>query len=113
MNLRPGQVSALDHLVKQKQDVILIAKTSFGKSLIFQYAPLLFKKNEQPGIALILMPLTLLQEEQAEKTRARLGAFGARCIVLNAVTDSANSRRAIAQGGYTHGKYLFLLFSLS
>jgi ATP-dependent helicase YprA (DUF1998 family) len=59
-NLREQQLEALEKLVKRKTDVILIAKTSFGKSLIFQLAPLLMADLREPGIALILMPLTLL-----------------------------------------------------
>jgi superfamily II DNA or RNA helicase len=35
LNLREQQLKALKKLVKRKTDVILIAKTLFGKSLIF------------------------------------------------------------------------------
>jgi hypothetical protein len=35
LNLRKQLLKALKKLVKRKTDVILIAKTSFGKSLIF------------------------------------------------------------------------------
>jgi superfamily II DNA or RNA helicase len=41
-NLRKQQLEALEKLVKYKTDVILIAKMSFGKSLIFPLAPLLY-----------------------------------------------------------------------
>jgi superfamily II DNA helicase RecQ len=78
----------LKKLVKRKTDVILIAKTSFGKSLIFQLAPLLMADLREPGIALILMPLTLLQQNQAENVKKRGVYFEARCIVLD--QDSHN-----------------------
>jgi hypothetical protein len=39
--LKDDQWRALDSLVYQKRDTILKAKTGFGKSLIFQLAPLL------------------------------------------------------------------------
>jgi ATP-dependent helicase YprA (DUF1998 family) len=82
-NLREQQLEALEKLVKRKTDVILIAKTSFGKSLIFQLAPLLMADPREPGIALILMPLTLLQQNQAENVKKRGAYLGARCIVLD------------------------------
>jgi superfamily II DNA helicase RecQ len=40
---------------------MLVAKTLFGKSLIFQLAPLLMSLLEEPGIVVILMPLTHLE----------------------------------------------------
>lgn len=64
-NLREQQLEALEELIEHRRDVMLIAKTSFGKSLIFQLAPLLMPKPTKPGIALILMPLTLLQQNQS------------------------------------------------
>jgi replicative superfamily II helicase len=85
-NLREQQLKALEKLVKRKTDVILIAKTSFGKSLIFQLAPLLIADPREPGIALI--PLTLLQQNQAENVKKRGAHLGARCIVLD--QDSHN-----------------------
>lgn len=62
---KPGQIEALKTLLCHKEDLILIAKTGYGKSLIFQAAPLVCLESG-PGICLILMPLTLLQEEQCE-----------------------------------------------
>jgi hypothetical protein len=50
------QLDALEKLLEHKTDVMLVAKTSFGKSLIFQLAPLLMPGPGEPGIALILMP---------------------------------------------------------
>jgi superfamily II DNA helicase RecQ len=81
-------LEALKKLVKRKTDVILIAKTSFGKSLIFQLTPLLMADPREPGIALILMPLTLIQQNQAENVKKRGAHLRARCIVLD--QDSHN-----------------------
>jgi ATP-dependent helicase YprA (DUF1998 family) len=83
LNLREQQLEALEKLVKRKTDVILIAKTSFGKSLIFQLTLLLMADPREPGIALILMPLTLLQQNQAENVKKRGAHIRARCIVLD------------------------------
>jgi ATP-dependent helicase YprA (DUF1998 family) len=74
-NLREQQVEALEKLVKRKTDVILIAKTSFGKSLIFQLAPLLMADLREPGIALIPMPLTLPQQNQAENVKREVSTL--------------------------------------
>ena len=45
------QLDALEKLLEHKTDVMLVAKTSFGKSLIFQLAPLLMPDPGEPGIA--------------------------------------------------------------
>lgn len=50
---RPMQVDAIWHLVFKKADLLLAAKTSFGKSVIFQATPLFCRG----GIAIIIIPL--------------------------------------------------------
>lgn len=52
--------SGIKALAIDQKDLILIAKTGWGKSMIFQSIPALRKG----GIALILMPLNLLEEDQ-------------------------------------------------
>jgi ATP-dependent helicase YprA (DUF1998 family) len=101
-NLRDQQLDALEKLIEHKIDVMLIAKTSFGKSLIFQLAPLLMPDPEELGIALILMPLTLLQQNQAENVIKRGAHLGAKCIVLDQDSNDRRNRRLIAEGKYTH-----------
>ena len=103
--LRDGQVDALEKLVEYKRDVILIAKTSFGKSLIFQLAPLVVPNPEELGIALILMPLTLLQQNQSDNVMKRGAHLGARCIVLDGDTNTTTVRKEIGSGKYTHGRH--------
>jgi hypothetical protein len=61
------QVQAIiRHLPYDKHDPILIAKTDFGKSIIFQARPLLIYE-ESKHTSLIITPL--LQEEQAENLK--------------------------------------------
>ena len=48
---REGQIRSLYYLCEDRRDVILVARTGFGKSVIFQLAPLL-----RPGICLIISP---------------------------------------------------------
>lgn len=57
--LHPKQLEAIQTLY-QKQDVILIARTGFDKSLIFQSLPLL----QKDGIALLIYPLSALEQDQ-------------------------------------------------
>ena len=61
--LHEAQVEAIWTLYYEKQDLILIAKTGFGKSLIFQLLPFMTGSS---GIGLILMTLKLLQAEQSD-----------------------------------------------
>ena len=57
---RPEQVEAIKTLAIDQKDLILIARTGWGKSMIFQSIPALRKGK----IALMLMPLNLLEEDQ-------------------------------------------------
>ena len=94
---RSGQIEAVRHLVFDKKDLILIAKTGYGKSLIFQTVPLI---RNPPGISLIIMPLTLLQEAQAERLNELQGISA---FVLNGESNTQPNRKAISEGAYTHG----------
>lgn len=59
--LQKAQVDAVWTLFYEQRDLLLLAKTGFGKSLIFQLLPFMF---EPTGVVIILMPLKLLQAEQ-------------------------------------------------
>lgn len=59
--LDEAQVDAIWTLFYEQRDLLLHAKTGFGKSLIFQLLPFM---TSPTGIVLILMPLKLLQVEQ-------------------------------------------------
>ena len=93
------QVEAIRHLLYDKRDLILIAKTGFGKSIIFQALPLIEEESKQAS--LIIMPLNLLQEEQAEKLKT---IPGAKPFILNGDTNTRKNRHEIGAGAYTHSK---------
>lgn len=90
------QIDAIQHLVNQRDDLILIAKTGWGKSLIFQCIPLL---HPDKNICLLIVPLNLLEEDQASHINEIDGC--AACI-LNATTNTAALRNKIKDGEYTH-----------
>jgi len=56
---RAGQIQAIRKLVIDRKDLILVAPTGWGKSVVFQATPAL-----AAGICLMIMPLTLLGEDQ-------------------------------------------------
>jgi len=56
---RTGQVEAIHRLIVDQKDLILIAPTGWGKSIVFQAVPAL-----RGGICIMIMPLTLLEEDQ-------------------------------------------------
>ena len=97
------QVEAIRHLLYDKRDLILIAKTGFGKSIIFQALPLIEEESKQAS--LIIMPLNLLQEEQAEKLKT---IPGAKPFILNGDTNTRKNRHEIGAGAYTHSKRNYL-----
>jgi superfamily II DNA helicase RecQ len=97
------QVEAIRHLLYDKRDLILIAKTGFGKSIIFQALPLIEEESKQAS--LIIMPLNLLQKEQAEKLKT---IPGAKPFILNGDTNTRKSLHEIGAGAYTHSKRNYL-----
>jgi superfamily II DNA helicase RecQ len=93
---RQKQIDAIWHLVFKKEDLLLTAKTSFGKSVIFQAAPLFCRG----GIGLIIIPLDRIGQEQCIKIQ-RLP--GARSVFINGRTDKTDAlAREIEMGVYTH-----------
>ena len=90
------QLQAIHHVLFQKSDFILIAKTEFRKSIIFQAASFI---EEQAGICLILMLLKALQDEQCEKLKH---IPFANPFVLNGDSNSKFNRKAVRVGQYTH-----------
>ena len=57
--LHSGQIDAIRSLAVDQLDLILIALTGWGKSVVFQVIPALWG-----GICLMIMPLNLLEEDQ-------------------------------------------------
>jgi hypothetical protein len=60
---KPEQLDALRWLLFKKRDLLLVAKTSFGKSVILQLFPCLIPD----AVALILLPLNAIRAEQFKK----------------------------------------------
>ena len=97
---RPEQLKAIQTLVIDRKDLILIAKTGFGKSLVFNSVPFI-----QGGVALIIMPLNAIEEGQ---TAALLQIKGhAKCspVILNGDSNTLELRADIQRGCYSHGSY--------
>ena len=95
INGKEKQIEVLYRLVVEKKDTILLAKTGFGKSILFQAPPMLSGGN---AIAIVLLPLLALQNEQKQK----LERIGARPFVLNGDTNTPGNRGNICRGQYTH-----------
>jgi superfamily II DNA helicase RecQ len=94
------QVDVIHQLMYELNDVIFVAKTGFGKSLIFQAAPLM--RDGVPQTCLIIMPLRAIQEQQ----HSTLSSIqGANPFVLNGDNNDNHTRRDIARGRYTHSTY--------
>ena len=74
-NPRDQQIEALRHLIFDRTDLILIARTSFGKSTVIQAFSLLLEH-----ITLVILPLNRIGKEQEGKIRA----LGGRPLALNA-----------------------------
>ena len=62
---QPGQLEVVNAIVEGNKDVILIAKTGYGKSMVFHSIPALVKNT----VAVILMPLNALQDDQIDSIR--------------------------------------------
>lgn len=93
---RKEQVRTLRRLIFGRSDVLLIARTGFGKSLIFHAYSILTGK-----ITLQLVPLTKLGDEQLEDIR-RL--HGARPCLIDAKNKAAEKQllAKVGDGQYTH-----------
>lgn len=94
---KPKQVEVMFSLAFERVDVILTAKTGFGKSLIFNALPAIIGHD---GIALIILPLLELEADQAGKLA---GVARCRPFVLNGDTNNSQNRHDIGAGKYTHG----------
>jgi superfamily II DNA helicase RecQ len=91
---REGQRNALHQLIYKGKDLILIAKTSFGKSMILQAVSILTCRL----ITLVVLPLDCIGQEQAEY----ITRIGGRPCLLNAKTISRKILADIQQEKYTH-----------
>ena len=88
---REKQIEVLYRLIVEKRDTILLAKTGFGKSIVFQAPSML---GCDGGVAIILLPLLALQVEQEQNLKSISG----RPFVLNGDTNSRANRERIRRG---------------
>ena len=79
LTLRPGQVQALQSLAEGK-DVVLVAETGYGKTLIFTGYNFLMPPAIRP-ITLIISPLVAIEQDQAEELKNRFGAYSSPVVL--------------------------------
>ena len=91
---REGQRDALHQLIYLRKSLILIAKTSFGKSMILQAVSCLLCKS----ISLVILPLDRIGVEQAEY----ISRIGGKPCFLNSDSISDEFLKDVAKGNYTH-----------
>ena len=91
---RPAQQEALHHLIFRRKDLILIAKTSFGKSLILQAVSVLLRKST----SIIMLPLDQIGHEQA----AYISRIGGKPCFLNRDTINDKLLKEVESGCFTH-----------
>jgi ATP-dependent helicase YprA (DUF1998 family) len=100
---KSGQVDALHRIVYGRKDLILIASTGFGKSLIFKAAPLIQLEKRQS--ILVILPLKAIEEEQHSSLATIEGASS---IVLDGNSNTSANLRRIGAGQFTHGMFTHL-----
>jgi superfamily II DNA helicase RecQ len=92
---RPGQIEGVWQIIFARRDLILIAKTSFGKSVLLQ-APSAIVPD---STSLLILPLDKIGEEQYEKI-ARFPQ--ARPCLLKQDTVTPMLLEDVKAGNYTH-----------
>jgi superfamily II DNA helicase RecQ len=91
---RKGQRDALRHLIYRRKDLILIAKTSFGKSMILQAVSILMQKS----ITLVILPLDQIGKDQMEY----ITRIGGNPCHLNTETLDSRLLSRIRKAEFTH-----------
>lgn len=94
--LHEEQIDAIYCLYYKSTDLLLLAKTGFAKSLVFQLLPFM---TPIPEVVLILMPLKLLQAEQCLSINSIPNGKG---LILNGKNNRKEVLQDAAKGGYTH-----------
>ncbi|KAH8695646.1 hypothetical protein BGW36DRAFT_205304 [Talaromyces proteolyticus] len=98
-NPRKEQVDCIHQLVYEKNDLVLVAKTSFGKSLI----PSILPSTVPQSIIIVILPLLALGEEQTASIQSHLSLGGlANPIFVNSTNICKQQLREIKPGIYTH-----------
>ena len=61
------QAKIIDDLVVEKKDVVAILPTGLGKSLVYQFPPMLKKHRGEKGCTFVLSPLRSLVDDQVKR----------------------------------------------
>ncbi|KAI5305619.1 hypothetical protein KEM56_003855 [Ascosphaera pollenicola] len=91
---REEQVDAVRWLNYEKKDLILVAKTAFGKSTVLQFVFML----QCDSVTIIILPLDQIGKEQKEKVEKLSG----KPFFLHGPTNNAKNRQRIANSEFTH-----------
>ena len=97
---RPQQIEAIHTVGCKRKSLILVAKTSFGKSWVFNMLPLLHPVHI--GIVLVVIPLKHIASQQHDKINS---IPRGKSLVYDKDHCSKSYRRQIAAGVYTHGQF--------
>ncbi|KAI5302049.1 hypothetical protein KEM56_001082 [Ascosphaera pollenicola] len=104
-NLRAVQVNTVCWLNYKKKDLILDAKTAFGKSTVLQSVSML----QRDSVTIVILPLDQIGKEQKEKVEA----LGSNPFFLHGPTSNATNRKhevhLVPQWGLTFRKEYILL----
>ncbi|KAI5309666.1 hypothetical protein KEM55_002704, partial [Ascosphaera atra] len=82
---RDAQIDAIVQVLYEKKDMILIAKTAFGKSTVLQSVSLLQQGSATP----VILPLDRIGNEQ----EAKIQNPGGKPFFLNKATNTPESRK--------------------
>ena len=70
--LRKEQQNAIEHVVKQENDLIALLPTGYGKSLIYQILPTLHDmRKDVRRIVAVVTPLNAIMDQQVEELSSR------------------------------------------
>ena len=92
---KAGQLLAIDTLFNEKKDVILIAKTGYGKSMVFHSVSAL----KSDTMTLMVMPLLALEEDQKLAIKNMQG--NSNPCILNGETMTKELLSEIQSGVFT------------
>ena len=90
------QIDTISYLSYEQTDLLFLAKTGFGKSIIFQLLPFMTTTS---GAVFILILLKLLQ---AEQSRIINQIPNKRELVINSENNHKHVYKQAAKGGYIH-----------
>ena len=93
---RPGQWEAIDGLVTDKERLLLVQRTGWGKSTVYFIATKLLRERGH-GPTLIISPLLALMHNQITDAEEQLG-LEARTINSNNTEEWAEAKEAVVEG---------------